>query len=196
MYAAHSSAVILASASPRRIELLRQICPRFKVVVSGVPEMQSDQFTAAELARINALRKARRVSEAHPESIVLGADTLVCSEDRIYGKPADYQEARTMLGELQGRVHLVVTGVAMVQREPPRCRVFAECTTVTFRQLSAQDVDRYLESINPLDKAGAYAIQENGDWIVASVCGSRSNVIGLPVERLADELGGWQATDC
>ena len=123
--------------------------------------------------------------------IVLGADTIVCLEDELFGKPAHLAEAKRMLSGLQGKTHQVVTGVCLIHLRHRREKLFAETTHVTFRSLTSEDIDRYLSSMNPLDKAGAYAIQEHGDAIVQDIDGSYSNVVGLPIERLRAELDGW-----
>jgi septum formation protein len=185
--------VILASASPRRAQLLRQLGLEFKVVPSQAPEIHSAQLTALEISRINAWRKARSVANRHPNALVLGADTLVFLEAALYGKPPDLEAARRMLEELQGRAHHVVTAVCLLHLAGRRRRVFAETTAVTFRPLDALAIRRYLAKVNPLDKAGAYAIQEEGRLIIEKISGSFSNVVGLPVERLERELTRWSA---
>jgi septum formation protein len=184
--------LILASASPRRVELLRQLDVAFQVVPSDAEELHHEQLTARELSQINAHRKARAVAKKFPDTLVLGADTLVYLGHKLFGKPADMEDARRMLGELQGHTHQVVTGVCLIHLRTHRERLFAESTNVTFRQLTAEQIGRYLGSIHPLDKAGAYAIQENGNEIVLDISGSYTNVVGLPMERLAEELKGWQ----
>lgn len=189
----HLPPLILASASPRRVELLRQLQVQFRIVPSAVEEIHHDQFTAVELARLNAYRKARSVARQFPEALVLGADTLVNLGTRLFGKPSDLAGARQMLQELQGRVHQVVTGVCLMQWRSRRRSVFAESTDVRFKSLNSEQIDRYLASINPLDKAGAYAIQEGGETLVEEVSGSYSNVVGLPMERLRHELAAWSA---
>jgi septum formation protein len=185
--------LILASASPRRTELLRQLLQDFQVVASGAPEVRDDQLTARELSQVNAYRKARAVAKRHPDALVLGADTLVSLENALLGKPASLEEACQMLEQLQGRAHEVVTAVCLLHLRNHRQRVFAESTTVTFRPLDAVTIRRYLMRVNPLDKAGAYAIQEEGDLIVEKVAGSYTNVVGLPIERLSAELESWAA---
>jgi len=183
--------LILASASPRRSELLQQLHREFQVVPSQASELHHDQFTARELAQMNAYRKARNVAARFPEALVLGADTLVYLGQQLLGKPADLTEARRMLRALQGQVHQVVTCVCLLQLCIPRHRVFAVSTDVHFKSLTAAQIDDYLASIDPLDKAGAYAIQEGGDLLVAELIGSYSNVVGLPIEELEAELAAW-----
>jgi len=183
--------LILASASPRRAELLRQLSLDFKVVPGSVPELYHDQLTARELSQVNAYRKARAVAKKLPDVLVLAADTLVCLDGMIFGKPATLEEAYQMLERLQGRTHQVVTGLCLLHLRNHRQAVFVESTAVTFHPLDAVRIRRYLNRVNPLDKAGAYAIQEEGDLIVEKIVGSYTNVVGLPLERLTAELNAW-----
>jgi septum formation protein len=185
--------LILASASPRRSELLRQLGIDFRIIASEAPELQSDQLTAREVAQINAYRKARAVAKKFPDQLVLGADTVVALENSLFGKPASLEEAYGMIEQLQGKTHVVVTGLCLLHLRPHRQKIFFETTEVTFRSLDAVGIRRYLTQINPLDKAGAYAIQERGDELVESIAGSYSNVVGLPTEKLRVELDAWRA---
>jgi septum formation protein len=185
--------LILASASPRRVELLRRLKLRFEVQPANVAEVHSDQLTAREACQVNAYRKARAVAKRRPDALVLAADTLVHLDNRLFGKPADLAEAHRMLARLSGRTHEVVTGVCLMRLRRHECHTFVEGTDVTFRKLAAKEITRYLAAINPLDKAGAYAIQDFGDWIVQEVDGSFTNVVGLPIERLQSELRDWPA---
>ena len=147
-------------------------------------EIHPEHLTPHEICQVNAYRKARSVAKKVPDAMVLGADTLVCLGTKVFGKPKDLKEAHGMLSKLQGRTHEVVTGVCLIHLRNHRQKVFAESTTVTFRTLHSDQIRRYLSKVDPLDKAGAYAIQEEGDLIVKNVNGSLSNVIGLPIERL------------
>jgi septum formation protein len=183
---------ILASASPRRSELLRELGADFRVVTAPTPETHAEYYSPHEIAQLNAYRKARAVAKKHPDDLVLGADTIVCLGARVYGKPRDLADARRMLRELQGRAHEVVTGVCLVRLRNHRQRLLAVSTRVRFRPLDAGQIDRYLGAIEPLDKAGAYAIQDHGEWIVESVGGSFSNVVGLPLESVEAELADWR----
>ena len=183
---------ILASASPRRSELLRELGLEFTVITSAAEEAHHDDFTARELCLVNAYRKARAVAKLHPQALVLGADTLVYLGTTLYGKPADLADAHRMLRELAGHTHQVVTGVCLLQLGAHRCRLFAETTNVTFKLLTPGQIATYLAAIQPLDKAGAYAIQDHGDQIVERINGSFSNVVGLPVERVKHELAQWR----
>jgi septum formation protein len=144
-----------------------------------------------ELCQLNAHRKARVVARKFPGALVLGADTLVFLDDEILGKPANFDEAQRMLERLQGRTHQVVTGVNLIHLRAHRERSFAVSTSVTFRPLTAGEIRAYFARVNPLDKAGAYAIQEQGGLIVEKVSGSYSNVVGLPVEQVCEELALW-----
>jgi len=184
--------LILASASPRRVELLRQLDLRFEIVVSDVGEFAHEHLSPLELSQLNAHRKARAVAKKFPDALVLAADTLVFLDDEILGKPANLTEAQRMIERLQGRTHQVVTGVDLVHLRAHRERAFAASTDVRFRSLTAGQIQNYLSRVNPLDKAGAYAIQEHGEFIVAEISGSYSNVVGLPVEQLQHELSAWQ----
>jgi septum formation protein len=185
------SPVILASESPRRAELLKQLGIDFKVVPSKTPEIHHGELTAREVSQINAYRKARSVAKRHPDALILGADTLVFIETKLFGKPASLEDAYEMLERLQGRTHQVVTAVCLLHLRSHRQRIFAETTSVTFLPLDAVKIRRYLTRVNPLDKAGAYAIQEEGDLLVERIFGSYTNVVGLPLERLRVELQSW-----
>jgi septum formation protein len=183
--------LVLASASPRRRDLLRQMGQTFQVVASDVAELQHQQLSPHEICQLNAYRKARAVAKQHPDFLVLGADTLVCLGNRRFGKPATRDEARAMLAELQGKSHQVVTGICLVHLRIHRQHTFAESTDVYFRPLNAEQIRRYLALIDSSDKAGAYAIQDHGELVVERIEGSFSNVVGLPVERLERELQSW-----
>ena len=185
--------VILASASPRRVELLRLLELDFKVLPGSVEEVSHDHLTPLEVCQLNAHRKARAVAKQIPDALVLAADTLVFLDNEILGKPRTRAEARRMLARLQGRHHQVVTGVCLMHLRAHREKIFAVSTDVLFHPLSARQIRAYLAAIQPLDKAGAYAIQERGELIVSEISGSYSNVVGLPVERLKSELASWAA---
>ena len=183
--------LILASASPRRVELLRQLGLDFEVCPASVEEVESDQLSPYETSQVNAYRKARAVSKQRPDVLVLAADTVVSLGSKIYGKPTNRRDAALMLSHLQGKTHEVVTGVCLLHLRAHRQKMFAASTTVTFRPLRTPDIKRYLDKIDPLDKAGAYAIQEHGELLVSEVSGSYSNVVGLPLERVQAELDSW-----
>jgi septum formation protein len=180
--------VILASASPRRAELLRKIVPGFEIVPAQADEHQPEHLSPAEACMLNAYRKARVVAKKFPDALVIGADTEVCLGRRVFGKPATRVDAQRMLLDLEGREHQVITGVCLIHLRRHRQRTFAVATRVRFKRLGADEITDYLDKINPLDKAGAYAIQEHGETIVEKIEGSYSNVVGLPAERLREEL--------
>lgn len=163
----------------------------FAIVRSDAPEIAPEHLSPAETAQVNAYRKARVVAKRHSDALVLGADTVVGLGTEQFAKPADMAEAERMLARLQGRTHQVVTGVCLLHLRAHRQRLFAVSTAVTFRRLHLGQIRRYLRSIHPFDKAGGYAIQEEGDSIVKAINGSFTNVVGLPVERLREELDRW-----
>jgi septum formation protein len=176
--------VILASASPRRAELLREVVDDFDVVPGHADELQPEHLSPSEACMLNAYRKARVIAKRFPDALVIGADTEVVLNQRVFGKPRNRSEAAEMLNDLAGKEHRVITGVCMVHLRRHRQRTFADATRVIFKTLGPDDIAAYLEQIDPLDKAGAYAIQQHGDLIVERIEGSFSNVVGLPVERL------------
>ncbi|MBL9170075.1 MAG: septum formation protein Maf [Verrucomicrobiales bacterium] len=184
--------LILASSSPRRSDLLRELGVDFEVQTSPADEIQPEHLSPQEICQINAHRKADAVAQRNPHAWVLGADTLVFLDHQIFGKPKDLSQAHDMLTALQGKVHHVITGVCLLNLAQRKRKVFSDTTSVRFRSLKDADIDAYHALIQPLDKAGAYAIQDHGDRIVESIVGSHSNVVGLPLERLKlafDELG-------
>ena len=183
--------LILASASPRRAELLRLFHLRFRVLPGSVEEVAHEHLSPLEVCQLNAHRKARAVAKKIPDALVLGADTLVFLDGEILGKPRNLADARRMLGKLQGRTHQVVSGVCLMHLRAHRERIFAVSTDVLFHPLDEKQIRAYLARIHPLDKAGAYAIQESGEMIVSEISGSYSNVVGLPLERLRAELTAW-----
>jgi nucleoside triphosphate pyrophosphatase len=179
-----TAAVLLASASPRRRELLAQLGIRFTVVPSAVPEIPEPGEAAEACARRLARAKAAQVARQHPDCLVLGADTVVVVDDALLGKPADREEARRMLRRLSGRTHRVLTAVALIVPPGGVDEVLAE-SRVEFRPLTAAEINAYVDGGEPFDKAGAYAIQGGARAFVRRVDGSLSNVIGLPVDEVA-----------
>lgn len=180
--------LILASGSPRRRELLARLGVRFRVVTSSVREVGSGALAPHEVCLANAGAKALAVARRHPGALVLGADTEVALGVRVFGKPRNRREAAAFLSALAGRTHQVITGVCLVCLDRHLRRSFAETTHVTLHPLTSRQVRDYLRAIDPLDKAGAYAIQDRGEWIVEAIEGSLSNVIGLPVGALREAL--------
>jgi septum formation protein len=183
--------LVLASSSPRRRELLSLLGLTFDVVVSGVDE--SPPAAAAdpvELVRGWAREKAEAVSRLHPDRWVLGADTAVVLGGEIFGKPSSSGEAASMLERLSGRVHEVISAVCLTYRERRFVRVISVTTEVRFKKLSEDEIRAYVESGEPSDKAGAYGIQGLGAFLVESVRGSYTNVVGLPVCETVELLTG------
>jgi nucleoside triphosphate pyrophosphatase len=180
--------LLLASASARRRELLRKAGLKFQSEIAQVEELPLEDFSARELCLRNAQLKATEVASRFPDRIVLGADTIVSLDGRIFGKPRDAAEARAMLEQLYGRIHEVLTGVCLLQRSQGKLCRFIDSTRVKFRARREVDLDNYLRSIDPFDKAGAYAAQEDHGRLIECVEGSMSNVIGLPVERVVTAL--------
>ena len=182
--------IILASGSPRRKELLEQIGAGFEVLVSDAAEESGDLLEPEELVRINAVAKAKAVAAEHPERPVLGADTVVSLDGHTYGKPCDKTEACRMLAAFSGRTHQVSTGSALVVKG----KVYADVVTtrVTFGDMTEEEIDRYVDTGEPLDKAGAYAVQGIAARFIEKIEGSYSNVVGLPlyaVTQLARKAG-------
>jgi len=184
--------LILASASPRRANLLRLLKLEFEVLPSHVDEVAYEHLSPLEVCQLNAHRKARSIAKKIPDRIVLGADTLVFLDNEILGKPRDLAEAQLMLGRLQGRTHQVVTGVSLIHLRTHREKLFATSTDVLFHPLEPDQINDYLTAIDPLDKAGGYAVQDHGEQIISEISGSFSNVVGLPVESLRAELQTWE----
>ena len=175
--------LVLASASPRREALLRQMGIPFEVIASPAEEqIPPAGADSAQWVEDAAARKARAVAALTADRIVLGADTVVVLDDAILGKPLDVDDARRMLRLLSGATHRVLTGLALLRGQ--KCLVGHEVTEVTFRALDDQEIERYLSSGEPLDKAGAYGLQGQGAVLVKHITGCYSNVVGLPLGRL------------
>lgn len=180
--------LILASGSPRRFNLLKQVGIPFRQVVSGVSEdmevPEEPQAHVLELSR----RKAEDVARQMSSGIVLGADTVVVLDGHILGKPADGQEAAQMLLKLSGRAHEVFTGLTLLDVTRGFSVSDVECTEVTFRELSEEEIAEYISTGEPLDKAGAYGIQGKGAILVSGIKGCYYNVMGLPLAKLMELL--------
>lgn len=188
-------ALILASKSPRRRELLAQMgLTDFEIHPAVGEELAEPGLTPPELVQALALHKAREVAEkfAHPGDLVIGADTIVVLNDQVLGKPHDEAHALEMLTALSGREHHVYTGVAVLQdgRELPQ----VEDTAVWFRDASQAELNRYIATGEPMDKAGAYGIQGRGGLLVSRIEGDYTNVVGLPIVRLASMLAQFGVT--
>jgi septum formation protein len=174
--------LILASASPRRRELLGELGVPFDIVVAEVTEHEETSTDPRVMVAHNAALKADWVAAQNPDAVVLGADTTVFIDQHALNKPRDRDEARAMLRRLSGRTHTVFTGLA-VRRQRDRLAIDeGVASEVTFRSLDDAIIEEYLSRVHTLDKAGGYAIQEHGDLIIAGYRGSFSNIVGLPQE--------------
>lgn len=176
--------LILASASPRRRELLQTLGRPFSVVISEIDERPWPREKPASYALRNAAEKARAVAARHPDAVVLAADTIVVVDERILEKPRDAAHAAEMLRLLSGRDHEVMTGVCVWAPDSEGFRERAEVarTRVWFRPLSESDITTYIASGEPMDKAGAYAIQGGAACFVERIDGPYDNVVGLPLD--------------
>lgn len=176
---------VLASESPRRRQLLTQIGVPFKVVPSSIDEVLPRGSHPSAAVQTVALDKARAVSARFPGALTLGADTIVVHEGRVLGKPRDPDHARSMLRRLSGNTHTVYTGLALVHPCSAREATASEGTRVTFASLSDAEIDAYVATGAPMDKAGAYGIQHDmGSLFVTRIEGDYFNVVGLPLYRL------------
>ncbi|MGY8686545.1 MAG: Maf family protein [Verrucomicrobiales bacterium] len=180
--------LILASQSPRRVDLLNEAGYAFEAIPADVEEAMDASLTPPALTCANAALKARHVAQSHPAAIVLGADTLVYLDDAPLGKPDDLEHAVRMVTSLAGRTHQVCTGVSLIGVDAAVDETFHVITDVTFLSLTETQVRDYLTKIDPLDKAGGYAAQEHGNLVLEKVSGSWTNVVGLPMEALAEHL--------
>lgn len=180
--------LILASASPRRRDLLAEHGYEFEVVPANVKEIAPGYLSPGEIVLYNAHAKALHVAKQHPHALVIGVDTVVVYDERILGKPRSMEEAVEMLRALNGEEHEVYSGVWIMGLAERRSRGFIESTRVRFHKRTLPEILAYLARIGPLDKAGAYAAQDDNGEMIRAVEGSFTNVIGLPMERLAEEL--------
>lgn len=176
--------LILASASPRRQEFLHQLGLEFDTLPASIDENPLPDEDPTAFAHRMAFSKAEHVARLHPGALVIAADTVVSLQGIIYGKPADASEALSMLEHLQGHTHQVITGLALVLRSQAIHECTTETTQVSFDHFSRSILKAYVDSGDPLDKAGAYGIQGLGTFLVRAIDGSYSNVVGLPVNQL------------
>jgi septum formation protein len=174
--------LILASQSPRRLELLKQITDQFEVVPSSVEEKLDYGLRPEENARMLARAKAESVAKNYPDCWVIGADTLVTLHQEILGKPVDVPDAERMLRRLSGKEHRVVSRICDVR--PGKTLDTAVMSKVRFKSLTDEEISGYIQTGEPMDKAGAYAIQGQGSFMIREFSGSHSNIVGLPIEEL------------
>lgn len=178
--------IILASASPRRKELLETAGLSFTVKVADVEEIIEENMSADEVVRSLALQKAKAVAKDNADAVVIGADTVVVLDGEILGKPKSKENAVELLMMLSGRSHTVYTGVAMIQGG--KIKNFSEATEVEFYPLTKEEIEAYVATEEPMDKAGAYGIQGRGCVLIRKINGDYFNVVGLPVSAVYREL--------
>jgi len=180
--------IVLASASPRRKELLEQIGLRFEVEPTGYDEETTSASDPHELAKELSLGKARAAARKHRKALIIAADTLVIAVGKVLGKPHTNAQAREMLRALNGRTHSVITGFTILDAETGKVLSRSVETKVWMRKLSFKEIDAYVRTKEPLDKAGGYAIQGRGAVLVGKIEGDFSNVVGLPLTLVAEAL--------
>ncbi len=186
--AATNLRLILASASPRRKELLASLGVAFEVIPAEVTEHEAPDADPREMVSHNAALKADWVAARYPDATVIGADTTVFVDRTVLNKPRDAAEARAMLRMLRGRAHTVFTGLAVRRQRDGLKLDQGVASEVTFKAFDDATIERYLSRVHTLDKAGGYAIQEHGDLIVAGFTGSLTNIVGLPLEEMKQLL--------
>lgn len=174
--------LILASKSPRRKELLEEMGLSFSIVSKDIPEHLCMEYGLQKAVEALAKEKAQAVFADHMEHIVIGADTIVALDGEVFGKPKDEQDAKRMLRLLSGRTHQVIGGVAILSKE--KTMTFSCVTQVSFYPIGEEEIDRYVQSKEPMDKAGAYGIQGLGKYFVKEIHGDYFNVVGLPISRV------------
>ena len=187
----YTSQIILASASPRRKQLLSKAGYQFSVVPPEIDESaySTEQIDSEQYARQLALAKAKSIAEKHPENLVISADTIVDFQGEIIGKPADAKEARQIIQKLFSAPHRVITGLAICKLSDSTEMVACDITTVFPRRITEEQINEYIKSGLWKGKAGAYDIKENGDEFIEKIEGSLTNVMGLPMELLERLLG-------
>ena len=187
-------ALLLASNSPRRRELLLEAGFEFEIFAPEIDERFDVDLTLRELTAFNAIRKAMAAARPRKGNVVLAADTLVSIDNHVLGKPTDKNEAVMMLERLSARAHDVCTSVFICRLAGARSIGLHEISRVYFRKLTRTRIDNYLERVNPLDKAGAYAAQGFGSEIIEKIDGSYTNVVGLPMEKVIPALAEFGIT--
>jgi len=179
---------VLASSSPRRRELLKSIGLEFDVVPSHIPEQRTESETPEEYVARLSREKARAIAETHPDRWIIAADTTVVLGDQVLEKPADDADAKRMLSAISGDTHVVFTGVTLRRIEPAYADTHVTATEVRMLPMTAHDIDWYIATGEPRDKAGAYAAQGLGGMFIDSIHGSFTNVVGLPLASLFQML--------
>jgi septum formation protein len=180
--------IILASTSPRRIEIFKRLGFYFKVIPPLFNEDSHRIINSSHIPLEFAHEKAISISKSYPNNLVIGFDTIVFHKGKALGKPASIDEAVKFLERMSGTIHEVITGVSIVCTTNNITCNFTDTSCVKFKILTRDAILKYFEKINPLDKAGAYAIQEHGEMIIEKIEGSRNNIIGLPTEKMLESL--------
>ena len=180
--------IILASQSPRRAEILRMIGVNFKVDSSNINEEMNQKIEQNEIAMNISKAKAEKISQKYPNNIIIGADTIVVYNEKIFGKPKDKNESRKMLKALSGNCHKVITGVTIMNKKLGVLKTFSETTKVFVKKIPRNQIEFYVNNYNTLDKAGSYGIQEWFSVWIKKINGCYYNVMGLPVSKLHKHL--------
>lgn len=185
--------IILASASPRRVELLSKLVPSFDILPTNADDNQNGISSAKDLVMFLALKKCQYYITHNAidyNSLIISADTVVYCNG-ILGKPKSKADARNMIETISGRTHSVYTGVAIYDASSKRFDVFYDRSDVTVKRLSKEEIEEYIQSDEPYDKAGSYAIQGTFGQYVESISGSYENIVGLPIQKLAKHLSDY-----
>jgi septum formation protein len=180
--------LVLASSSPRRKELLMHVGIPFESVESGIEETAEGRPSPVKLACRMAVQKAESVHQVRPQRWILGADTIVVLKTRVFGKPKDARDCREMLFSLQGRNHRVITGFCIIDESGSLVHVEAVTTKVKVKKMSEPEIEAYIKTGEPFGKAGGYAIQAIGSFMIERITGSYTNVVGLPICEVVGRL--------
>jgi len=180
--------LILASSSPRRKELLKQLGLSFRVIPSNIEEKLNPRHKPSRQAEELSIQKARAISKKHKDAIIIAADTLVVIDNEILGKPIDFREAKRFLRKLSGRDHNVITGFTILDMKTSKRVTRSIITKVTMKKLTQSEIDNYIIQVDPTDKAGGYGIQGIGGVLFEKIDGDYSNILGLPLFHIYQEL--------
>ncbi|HJG95946.1 MAG TPA: Maf family protein [Romboutsia timonensis] len=180
--------IILASASPRRKEILENANVKFKIMASSIEELTLDSESPCQMVMRLAFEKGIDIASRQKSDLVISADTIVVLDNTILGKPKDEIEARKMITSLSGRTHQVITGISLINLDNNKKIIDYVISNVKFKKLSEEDINDYIRTRESLDKAGAYGIQGYGALLVEEIQGDYFNIVGLPISRLSDLL--------
>lgn len=180
--------IILASASPRRKEILENTNTKFEIIKSEIDEVILDNELPSQVVMRLAFEKSIDIALKHPDSLVIGADTVVVLNNNILGKPKDSSDAFNMIKQLSGKTHQVITGISLINLNANQKIIEYVVSNVKFKNLSEEDIKDYIQTNESLDKAGAYGIQGFGAMLVEEIQGDYFNIVGLPISRLSDLL--------